>query len=95
MYFNLSAPYGIREATERIGIHKENYTISEEHLPTHIPSKIEYGFSQIYEDLLKFSARHLKVGGRLVCWLPILKYVTIIEGKISAKLVTKDPFSGF
>ncbi|KAJ8970386.1 hypothetical protein NQ314_001254 [Rhamnusium bicolor] len=59
------APYGIREATERVGTSKENYTVSEKHLSTHIPAKIEYGISNIYRDLLLFSAKHLKVGGRL------------------------------
>ncbi|KAJ8921986.1 hypothetical protein NQ315_008623 [Exocentrus adspersus] len=66
-------PYGIREATERVGTSKENYTVSEEHLPTHIPAKIEYGISNIYKDLLSFSAKHLKVGGRVVCWFPVFR----------------------
>lgn len=71
------APYGIREATEKVGIHRENYTISEEHLPTHIPAKVEYEFSQLYNDLLSFSARHLRLGGRLVCWFPVFRLVLI------------------
>lgn len=66
-------PYGIREATERIGTAKENYTVKEEHLPTHIPAKIEYGISKIYRDLLKFSAKHLKISGRCVCWFPVFR----------------------
>lgn len=67
------APYGIREATEKVGIRKENYTISEEHLSTHIPSKIGYDLSEMYQDLLSFSAKHLKLGGRLVCWFPVFR----------------------
>ncbi|KAJ8942253.1 hypothetical protein NQ318_003100 [Aromia moschata] len=66
-------PYGIRESTERVGTVKENYTISEEHLSTHVPAKIEYGISSIYKDLLLFSAKHLRNGGRLVCWFPVYR----------------------
>lgn len=70
---NILAPYGIREATERVGTSKANYTVKEEHLPTHIPAKIEYGISNIYKDLLIFSAKHLTFGGRLVCWFPVFR----------------------
>lgn len=56
-----------------MGTIKENYTISEEHLPTHIPAKIEYGISNIYRDLLIFAAKHLEMNGRLVCWFPIFR----------------------
>uniref|UniRef100_A0A1Y1KZH7 Uncharacterized protein n=4 Tax=Photinus pyralis TaxID=7054 RepID=A0A1Y1KZH7_PHOPY len=66
-------PYGIREATEKVGIHKENYSISEKHLSTHIPAKVQYEFSELYQDLLAFSAKHLRIGGRLVCWFPIFR----------------------
>jgi tRNA (guanine10-N2)-methyltransferase len=67
-----SAPYGIREATERIGTTK-NYQISNHHLEGHIPSKVEYGLHQIYQDLFQFAAQHLKMGGRLVCWIPVVR----------------------
>ncbi|KAG7210249.1 hypothetical protein KM043_011797 [Ampulex compressa] len=66
-------PYGIREATERIGTLKVNPVIEEHQTSTHIPSKVEYGLPQIYKDLLSFSARHLKMNGRLVCWFPIFR----------------------
>ncbi|KRT83661.1 methyltransferase [Oryctes borbonicus] len=66
-------PYGIREATEKIGTSKENCTVSEQHLSTHIPAKIVYGLSSLFYDLLAFSAKHLKLGGRLVCWFPIFR----------------------
>ncbi|KAL3279515.1 hypothetical protein HHI36_017024 [Cryptolaemus montrouzieri] len=66
-------PYGIREATERVGTEKKDFTVSEMHLMTHIPSKIAYGISSIYKDLLVFSSKHLKLGGRLVCWFPIFR----------------------
>ncbi|CAG9826079.1 unnamed protein product [Diabrotica balteata] len=66
-------PYGIRESTERIGTTRENYKIKEEHLPTHIPAKIDYGISNIYKDILLFSAKHLKIGGCVVCWFPVFR----------------------
>ncbi|XP_049780749.1 tRNA (guanine(10)-N2)-methyltransferase homolog isoform X2 [Schistocerca cancellata] len=65
-------PYGIREATERIGSTK-SYQISEEHLQSHIPSKVVYGLQQIYCDLLNFAANHLVIEGRLVCWIPVVR----------------------
>ncbi|XP_029161364.1 tRNA (guanine(10)-N2)-methyltransferase homolog [Nylanderia fulva] len=66
-------PYGIREATERIGTMKINPVIEEHQATSHIPSKIGYGLNQIYKDLLCFSARHLKLDGRLVCWYPLFR----------------------
>ncbi|KAK9758431.1 putative RNA methylase family UPF0020 [Popillia japonica] len=43
-------PYGIREATEKIGTSKENCTISEEHLPTHIPKLLVCWFPIFRDD---------------------------------------------
>jgi len=40
----------------------------------HIPSKVEYGLQQIYQDLFQFAAQNLKRGGRLVCWIPIVRW---------------------
>lgn len=40
----------------------------------HIPSKVEYGLQQIYQDLFQFAAQHLKMGGRLVCWIPVVRW---------------------
>lgn len=71
-FINL-APYGVREPAEKIGIEKENYTLSEEHQINHIPSKVEYGLPHIYSDLLNFAARYLEVGRRLVCWYPLVR----------------------
>ncbi|XP_071451076.1 tRNA (guanine(10)-N(2))-methyltransferase homolog [Hetaerina americana] len=73
-------PYGIREAAERIGRavkpgeEDEEYRISEEHLLAgHVPSKVVYSLKQIFHDLLRFAAHHLKLGGRLVFWIPIIR----------------------
>ncbi|XP_012286221.1 tRNA (guanine(10)-N2)-methyltransferase homolog isoform X2 [Orussus abietinus] len=57
-------PYGIREATERLGSIKINPVIEGHQVATHIPSKVEYGLPQLYRDLLSFSAKHLKINGR-------------------------------
>lgn len=66
-------PYGMREAMERIGCVRENKRISEEHLETHIPSKVGYSLSQLLSDLLHFSAVHLKIDGFLVLWIPVIR----------------------
>ncbi|XP_046396583.1 tRNA (guanine(10)-N2)-methyltransferase homolog [Ischnura elegans] len=73
-------PYGIREAAERIGRAVKpgeedvEYRISEEHiLAGHVPSKVVYSLKQIFHDLLRFAADHLKLGGRLVFWIPIIR----------------------
>lgn len=68
-YFFL-APYGIRESTEKIGIERQNYSLSPEHLVNHIPSKIDYNLPEIFEDLLNFAALHLCIGKKLVFWYP-------------------------
>lgn len=86
-FFFLTAPYGIREATERIGTMKINPVIEEHQATSHIPSKIGYGLNQIYKDLLCFSARHLKLDGRLVCWYPLFRYIHIF---ICMQLNVKD-----
>jgi len=56
-------PYGIREGTTRVGSHKDytNTAIPEEYLEHHFPEKVAY------------SARSLRVGGRLVYWLPVIR----------------------
>ncbi|CAK9800267.1 tRNA (guanine(10)-N2)-methyltransferase homolog [Anthophora plagiata] len=66
-------PYGIREATERIGTTKSNPIIEEHQASSHIPSKIGYDLPEMYKDLLTFAAKHLKVNGRLVCWFPLFR----------------------
>lgn len=34
-----------------------------------------YSLSDLYGDLLEFAANHLRIGGRLVFWLPVYKLV--------------------
>ncbi|XP_077518050.1 tRNA (guanine(10)-N(2))-methyltransferase TRMT11 [Amblyomma americanum] len=63
-------PYGIREATERIGTRK-TYEIPGHLAAQHIPSKVSYCLRDVMCDLLNFSAHHLCLSGRLVFWMPI------------------------
>ena len=39
----------------------------------HYPSLSAYTFKHLFEDLLKYAAKHLIMNGRLVCWFPCLK----------------------
>ncbi|XP_070533692.1 tRNA (guanine(10)-N(2))-methyltransferase homolog [Ptychodera flava] len=63
-------PYGIREATRKIGSSKD-YTIEEEQIAAHVPCSIGYHLADIFTDLLNFAAFYLRLGGRLVYWLPV------------------------
>lgn len=40
---------------------------------SHVPVSQAYHLSDIFTDLLNFSAHHLVLGGRLVYWLPIYR----------------------
>ncbi|XP_055629550.1 tRNA (guanine(10)-N2)-methyltransferase homolog [Toxorhynchites rutilus septentrionalis] len=66
-------PYGIREATERIEFKTQKRATCLNENAIHYPSTSPYQFDMLYRDLLNFSARYLKMGGRLVCWFPILR----------------------
>ena len=73
--FNGTAPYGIREATERVGSKTKNeFPITEDLLSSHYPSKMEYGMRDMYRDLLNFAAERLKLNGRISFWVPIIRY---------------------
>ncbi|KAK5619121.1 tRNA methyltransferase 11 [Crenichthys baileyi] len=67
-------PYGIRESTRRTGSHKDK-TKSPDGLyaESHVPVSQAYHLSDIFTDLLNFSAHHLVLGGRLVYWLPVYR----------------------
>lgn len=64
------APYGIREATEKVENKSNAKVDSRTPDMAHYPSTSHYSLQSLYVDLLQFSAKHLKLGGRLVCWLP-------------------------
>lgn len=39
----------------------------------HYPSTSNYSVKNMYNDLLNYSVKNLKMGGRLVCWFPIMR----------------------
>lgn len=64
-------PYGIREATEKVqSKKKEKKTKTNDSTTPHFPSTSNYDLHEIFRDLLVFSAKHLKLNGRLVCFFP-------------------------
>ncbi|KAM4581593.1 tRNA (guanine(10)-N(2))-methyltransferase TRMT11 isoform 2-T2 [Odontesthes bonariensis] len=67
-------PYGIRESTRRTGSHKDIAKPPDgNYVDSHVPVSQAYHLSDIFTDLLNFSAHHLVTGGRLVYWLPIYR----------------------
>ncbi|XP_068154318.1 tRNA (guanine(10)-N2)-methyltransferase homolog [Drosophila tropicalis] len=63
-------PYGIREATEKVETKVPVKESTRNADMTHYPSTSHYALQHLYADLLDFASKHLKIGGRLVCWLP-------------------------
>ncbi|KAH8277499.1 hypothetical protein KR026_011653 [Drosophila bipectinata] len=63
-------PYGIREATEKVETKANSKDSTRTDDMVHYPSTSHYSLQSLYGDLLEFSAKHLRLGGRLVCWLP-------------------------
>jgi tRNA (guanine10-N2)-methyltransferase len=72
-YFQLllTAPYGIREKMEQIVAKEPKKSTVLSETSNHFPSTSSYSTKGMYDDLLIFSAKHLKLGGRLVCWFPV------------------------
>uniref|UniRef100_A0A1B0ERY9 tRNA (guanine(10)-N(2))-methyltransferase TRMT11 n=1 Tax=Glossina morsitans morsitans TaxID=37546 RepID=A0A1B0ERY9_GLOMM len=65
-------PYGIREATEKVETKPNKMEINKS-TNLHYPSTSHYALHHLYEDLLMFASKHLKLGGRLVFWLPFCR----------------------
>ena len=64
-------PYGVRAGARKTGARdKIIKPIPEEHRATHIPGTVGYGIGDVMIDLLNFGVKYLRVGGRLVYWLP-------------------------
>ncbi|XP_055914165.1 tRNA (guanine(10)-N2)-methyltransferase homolog [Eupeodes corollae] len=63
-------PYGIREAIEKIETKTSNKTQTRNEDAPHYPSTSQYSLHDLFSDLLAFAAKHLRIGGRLVCWVP-------------------------
>lgn len=73
----MTAPYGIRESMEQVvakPVDKEprKLTVMTEDA-IHYPSTSNYSVKCLYHDLLNYSSKNLKIGGRLVCWFPIIR----------------------
>ncbi|XP_037533038.1 tRNA (guanine(10)-N2)-methyltransferase homolog [Nematolebias whitei] len=67
-------PYGIRESTRKTGSHKGiNKPPDGTYTESHVPVSQVYNLSDIFSDLLNFSAHRLLMGGRLVYWLPVYR----------------------
>ncbi|KAM6460389.1 tRNA (guanine(10)-N(2))-methyltransferase TRMT11 isoform 1-T1 [Liasis olivaceus] len=66
-------PYGIREATRKIGSQRETAKMTEKSSENHNLVSSNYQLSDIIFDLLKFAAEYLVFRGRLVYWLPVYK----------------------
>ncbi|XP_041360996.1 tRNA (guanine(10)-N2)-methyltransferase homolog isoform X2 [Gigantopelta aegis] len=66
-------PYGIREATQKIGPATENYVIEDDVREGHVAQRSQYGLSDIFKDLLNFAARYLRLHGRIVFWFPVVR----------------------
>ncbi|KAI5749352.1 hypothetical protein M8J76_006676 [Diaphorina citri] len=66
-------PYGIREATEKVGAKSTKPCSENSDGSVHYPSKVDYSLPDILSDLMNFAARHLKLGGRLVYWIPVFR----------------------
>lgn len=59
-------PYGVRAGGKKSVAKSHKITCAE----THIPSTDAYTFEECLKDLLHLAAKHLKLGGRLVFFLP-------------------------
>uniref|UniRef100_A0A3Q1C4W7 tRNA (guanine(10)-N(2))-methyltransferase n=1 Tax=Amphiprion ocellaris TaxID=80972 RepID=A0A3Q1C4W7_AMPOC len=67
-------PYGIRESTRKTGSHKDITKPPDGiYVESHVPVSQAYHLSDIFTDLLNFSAHHLVIGGRVVYWLPVYR----------------------
>lgn len=66
-------PYGIRESSERIGRRQRDRSVILGDYKVKYPSKINYHTADLITDLLNMSVGHLRLGGRLVYYLPVTK----------------------
>jgi len=76
-----SAPYGVRAGAKTLGRKGgvvRDIKYDENGVPTHtlkdyIPATKPLEMTDVLRILLQFAARHLKMNGRLVYWLPTIK----------------------
>lgn len=64
-------PYGIRAGARRVGPRKaEVKAHAELEAGDHVPQTVVYMVDELLVDLLMFCARSIRIGGRLVFWVP-------------------------
>jgi tRNA (guanine10-N2)-methyltransferase len=73
-------PYGVRAGAKKIGIDPKKLDWIEKEEPSEArhdygkyPQTVPYDLDAVISDLTDFASRHLRVGGRLVYWLPTVK----------------------
>jgi tRNA (guanine10-N2)-methyltransferase len=64
-------PYGVRESAERIGGRQHSRSTVLEENKVRFPTKVNCHLADLMCDLLNFSVNHLRIGGRLVYYLPV------------------------
>jgi tRNA (guanine10-N2)-methyltransferase len=69
-------PYAIRAGAKRIGAKEGDpkRSLEPEKRGILYPSTVPYQMEDIIKDLVKYAAKRLTVGGRLVYWLPIIEF---------------------
>lgn len=72
-FISFTAPYGIRESMEQIVYKEPKKQTAMTEDAVHYPSTSNYSIKSMYNDLLRFSAKNLRLDGRLVCWFPIVR----------------------
>ena len=57
-----------------VSIERKDNTLEDGSAGPHYPSKVQYGLYQVFKDLLNFAASSLVIGGKLVFFLPVIRY---------------------
>eukprot|EP00004_Rigifila_ramosa_P027691 TRINITY_DN9109_c0_g1_i2.p1 TRINITY_DN9109_c0_g1~~TRINITY_DN9109_c0_g1_i2.p1 ORF type:complete len:482 (+),score=88.05 TRINITY_DN9109_c0_g1_i2:97-1446(+) len=66
-------PYGIRAGSKQAGSARENPQIPEHLLANHIAQSVPYAMDDVLADLTAFAVDTLRIGGRFLFWLPLLR----------------------
>lgn len=72
-FLRFTAPYGIREKMEQVVAKTSKKSTAMTEGAVHFPSTSSYSIKRMFDDLLLFAGKHLKMGGRLVCWFPVVR----------------------
>ena len=92
-------PYGLREGVKKVG--KKNGIIKCPIVDreTHIPSKKQYEYGEMIFDLLIFSAKMLKMNGKLVFWIAVGPFDDDKDNPVhpcfNLRFVCHQPINGF